>query len=91
MFGFKKEKPERKQEKTGWFKKLSAGLSKSSSKFNDGLKNIFINKKLDDETLSAQDLLKAMVENPILIERPIVIKGNQAIIGRPPERILEII
>ena len=36
-------------------------------------------------------LIQAMAEYPILIERPIVIKGNRAAIGRPPANILEIL
>ena len=47
--------------------------------------------KLDNPELSREQLIQAMVDNPILIERPIVIKGNKAIIGRPPEKVLEIL
>jgi arsenate reductase len=36
-------------------------------------------------------LIDAMAENPILIERPIVVKGAKAAIGRPPEAVLEIL
>ncbi len=43
--------------------------------------------KYKGKTLSDAEWITAMVENPILIERPIVVKGNKAIIGRPPENV----
>ena len=44
-----------------------------------------------DKTLSDNRLVELMIENPRLMERPIVVKDNKAIIGRPPVRILEIL
>ncbi|EJF99791.1 arsenate reductase (glutaredoxin) [Flavobacterium sp. F52] len=38
-----------------------------------------------EKTLSDDEIINAMVENPILIERPIVVKDGKAIIGRDPE------
>ena len=46
---------------------------------------------LDDGNLDRNYLIHAMVKNPILIERPIVITNNQARLGRPPENVLEIL
>lgn len=46
---------------------------------------------LADENLSDSALLKAMSENPKLIERPIVVKGDKAVLGRPPENALELL
>ena len=43
---------------------------------------------LDDENLSRDELIAAMVEHPILIERPVVITDGKAAVGRPPESVL---
>jgi len=46
---------------------------------------------LGNPDLSEDALITAMHEQPILIERPIVVNGNRAVLGRPPENVLEII
>lgn len=46
---------------------------------------------LNDEGLADDQLINAMIEYPVLIERPIVLAGGRATLGRPPENILEIL
>jgi arsenate reductase len=47
--------------------------------------------KLDDPKLDDRALIRAMAEHPILIERPIIVAGAKAVIGRPPSRALSIL
>ncbi|MES2354392.1 MAG: arsenate reductase (glutaredoxin) [Pseudomonadota bacterium] len=43
------------------------------------------------KVLSDEEWLDALIENPILIERPIILTKKRAVIGRPPERVLELL
>lgn len=46
---------------------------------------------LDDPGLDDAALIRAMVANPRVIERPVVVSGDKAALGRPPEKVLEIL
>src|SRR5690348_11663386 len=46
---------------------------------------------LDDPALGDAELIAAMVKHPIVIERPIVVTGERAVLGRPPEAVLKIL
>jgi len=47
--------------------------------------------KYAGKNLTDEEWIEAMIQHPILIERPIIINGNKAVIGRPPVKVLEII
>ena len=44
-----------------------------------------------DEALSRRQLIELMVDNPIVIERPLIVNGARAALGRPPESVLSIL
>ena len=46
---------------------------------------------IDPRSLSEDALIAAMVKNPIVIERPIVVSGGKAALGRPPEAVLKVL
>lgn len=48
-------------------------------------------KELDNPDLTDESIIQAMVASPILIQRPIVIHDGKAVLGRPPEQVLEIL
>ena len=72
---------------------LSVILSKLNLKPEQVLRKgeTLFKEEYQGKKLSDQAWIKAMVENPVLIERPIVVKGNKAIIGRPPENVNSIL
>ena len=53
--------------------------------------SIYTEYKLENSSLSNDVLINFMVKNPILIERPIIICNNKIAIGRPPEKVLDIL
>jgi arsenate reductase (glutaredoxin) len=46
---------------------------------------------VDPSKLSEEALVAAMVKHPIIVERPIVVSGNKAALGRPPENVLAVL
>jgi arsenate reductase (glutaredoxin) len=52
---------------------------------------VYVELGLKDKDVSDDELIALMAANPILIERPIVVAGDKAAIGRPPEQVLKIL
>jgi len=62
-------------------KKASEIIRKSEAIFKEEFKG---------KDLTEEEWVKAMVQYPKLIERPIVVKGDKAVLGRPPENVLQL-
>ena len=53
--------------------------------------SVYAEKGLDNPALTEDELIEAMLKDPILIERPVVVNGDKAAIGRPPSQVLDIV
>jgi len=71
-------------------KELLGMLGVSAREIMRTKEDIYKELNLKDES-DEEKLIEAMVENHKLIERPIVIKDNKAVIGRPPSKVLDLI
>jgi arsenate reductase len=80
------ETPPSEEELKALLKKLGIPAEQLIRKKESIYKEKFEGKKMTEEKW-----IKAMVKYPILIERPILIKGKKAVIGRPVEKILELL
>lgn len=68
-------------------------ISKLGIKAEDLLRkkeSLFI-EKFKGKNLSDNEWIQVMIDNPQLMERPIVVKGSKAVLGRPPENVLTLI
>ena len=76
---------------TKQLKELLATLSINARQLIRKTEDAYKELNLADEKLSEAALIKAMVANPKLIERPIFINNRKAVVGRPPENVLDIL
>ena len=78
--------PPSKEELRGLLKKLGVKPSEIVRRGEEAFKEHYAGKALDEE-----QWLDALVAHPILIERPIVVRGDRAVLGRPPEKVLALL
>ena len=70
---------------------ISKLLDKRPSDFTRKGESEFKDNQLVNLIDQDQEMIKAMTKYPKIIERPIIVKGKKAVIGRPPENIMELI
>ena len=72
-------------------KKIIEMLNVSARDLLRTSEQIYADAKLDNDALSENEIIAAICEQPALLQRPIVVSGERAVIGRPPARVLDII
>jgi len=78
--------PPSRAELAGLLRKLGATAESLVRKGEDIYKSDYQGRELDEEAW-----LDALVAHPILIERPIVVRGERAVVARPPEKVLSLL
>jgi arsenate reductase len=81
------EQPPTKKQLQELLKKLGIGARELLRKSEDEYRQL----GLDDPALSEAAIVAALAAHPKLIERPIVVKGARAVLGRPPENVLQLL
>ncbi len=81
------EEPHSQQE----LKNIIALLGVSARDLLRTTESVYKDADLDDDSLTEEEIIEAICEYPALLQRPIVISGDRAVIGRPPVKVLEII
>ncbi len=51
----------------------------------------YYKENLKGKSFTNEEWIQLLIENPKLIERPIVVKGNKAVLGRPPQNVIELL
>ena len=67
------------------------GLNMSARELMRRKESLYQELNLDNKALDEQQLIEAICQNPILLERPVVVNGERVALGRPPEKVLEIL
>ena len=72
-------------------KRIIAMLGVTARDIMRSTEPVYHDANLDDDSLGDDEIIEALCEYPALMQRPIVVAGDRAVIGRPPSRVLEII
>ena len=70
---------------------ISKALKLKPDKFIRKSEKIYSDLNVQNFLTNPEKLFSLIVENPILLERPIIVKGKRGVIGRPPENILSLL